>query len=341
MFSRIAYFLTITLVIVATLTVILPPSSVSADAGILCSSESPLTWQAASDVVRNQYPTGWIGSLDPSQEGFVGYFGQDGSGNMIIGWNGSAGTQLSLGTITAYYDYYNNGAYNLVPNGYSNYVILNIDGTYLSGGGNSLGNPACVTQVKGVTYDSSWNINQLPTTVGGEEPEEPQCEAWDIACYFGGFVGTIVDGFQGLADLFTGIITALGEFIADLVMPENENGEFENRFATIWNDMWSTLHDKLGILLFPFDFIAAFFASMSTHANLGGVVSTCATIPNPAWCTIGVPNLLGDNSVSFNIGALEQEFPALFNISIILLRFVWIAGVVAFLHGKYFSVVRS
>ena len=222
-------------------------------------------------------------------------------------------------------------------------VVLNSDGTYMTGSSN-FGRPfSCIQSVKGnVVYDSSWTQPEFDSGsgVGGGETE-PRCDAFDIACWFGNFVGDIVDGFQALGDLITGVISTLGEWIANLIMPQNENGEFENRFVTMWDDIYSALHDKLGILLFPFEFIADFFASMASLENPGGIVSTCASRPTPSWCTIGVPNLLGEHRVSFNIGALEQEFPALFNISMTLLRFVWIAGVVAFLHGKYFSVVRS
>lgn len=340
MFSRIAYFLTITLAVVATLTVTLSSRASAWTGDISGCSDMPLSWQDAADVVRNQYPNSWIGQNDPSLENYTGILGKDTSGNMIIVWNGNGDNSPLIPTTLTFLTVSGDNTYSMTP---VSSVVLNSDGTYMTGSSN-FGRPfSCIQSVKGnVVYDSSWTQPQFDSGTGGGGGEtEPRCDAFDIACWFGSFVDDVVDGFQALGDLITGVISTLGEWIANLIMPQNENGEFENRFATMWDDIWSALHDKLGILLFPFEFIADFFASMASLENPGGIVSTCASRPTPSWCTIGVPNLLGEHSVSFNIGALEQEFPALFNISMTLLRFVWIAGVVAFLHGKYFSVVRS
>lgn len=341
MFSRIAFFLTITLAVVATLTVTLSPPALAWTGDISGCSDMPMIWQDAADVVRNQYPTSWIGQNDPSLENYTGIFGKDTSGNMVISWNGNGDNSPLVPTTLTFSTVSGDNIYRMSP---ISSVVLNSDGTYQTGSINNSGIIfSCIQSVKGnVVYDTSWTDPEFDSgsgSVGGET--EPRCDPFDIVCWFGSFVGGIVDGFQSLGDLITGVISTLGEWIANLIMPQNENGEFENRFATMWDDIWSALHDKLGILLFPFEFIADFFTSMASLENPGGIVSTCASRPTPSWCTIGVPNLLGENRVSFNIGALEQEFPALFNTAMTLLRFVWIAGVVAFLHGKYFSVVRS
>jgi len=90
---------------------------------------------------------------------------------------------------------------------------------------------------------------------------------------------------------------------------------------------------RLGFLLFPFEFVADLFASFSSIWNPGGTEG----------CTSGsvlsVPNLLGENAVSFDLCAIGDT--PIWTPAVTVLRFVWIVGVVGFLHKKYFSVVRG
>ncbi len=121
--------------------------------GIPECTSMPMGFQEAADVVRNQYPTGWIGQNDPSHSKYTGFFGKTTAGDMIIGWNGNGNnTQLDSATLT-FVDL------NLVLSPKESSAVLNSDGTYKGGVINDIddGSIACIYQVAGdVRYDSSW-----------------------------------------------------------------------------------------------------------------------------------------------------------------------------------------
>lgn len=171
---------------------------------------------------------------------------------------------------------------------------------------------------------------------GGDELDNnvsTRCQPWDIVCWFQATTGAVVDGFQSLANFFNDTIKALGEWIASLIMPSNEDGSFDNRFTDFFTTVQDTMTQRLGFLLFPFEFVADLFASFSSIWNPGGIEG-CSS-----GSVLSVPNLLGENSVTFDLCAIEDT--PIWTPAVTVLRFVWIVGVVGFLHKKYFSVVRG
>lgn len=180
----------------------------------------------------------------------------------------------------------------------------------------------------------------LPPTEGGggvtdpDNDHTPQCEPWDIACWFGNVVGNVVDGFQGLADTIVGAFQALGDWMANLIMPSNAEGGFDNRFIGFFTDVQETMTERLGFLLFPFQFISDLVASFTTIYNPYGVDAGCT-----AGSQFAIPNLLGNNGVTLDLCKIEDT--PVWEPASTLLRFVWIVGLVGLLHRKYMSTVRA
>jgi len=186
------------------------------------------------------------------------------------------------------------------------------------------------------------NYEELITAPGNPlDPENnntPRCQPWDVVCWFSATVDSVVDGFQSLANFFGDTIKALGEWIANLIMPSNADGGFDNRFTDFFTTVQDTMNERLGFLLFPFEFIADLIASLTTIYNpFGGsdaIYGNCTS-----GSQLSVPNLLGENSVGVNLCGIEDT--PIWEPAVLLLRFVWIVGVVGFLHHKYFSVVKA
>lgn len=162
----------------------------------------------------------------------------------------------------------------------------------------------------------------------------PRCDAWDIACWFSNVVGNVIDGFQSLGDAIIGAFQSLGEWIANLIMPANEDGGFDNRFTGFFTDIGDTMNERLGFLLFPFEFFADLIASFTTIYNPYGTDTGCTS-----GSIVAIPNLLGDADVGLDLCGIEDT--PVWQPASTLLRFVWIVGLVGLLHKKYMSTVRA
>ena len=166
-----------------------------------------------------------------------------------------------------------------------------------------------------------------------ENDNTPRCEPWDIVCWFSTTVDSVVDGFQSLADFIGDTIKALGEWIANLIMPSNTDGGFDNRFTDFFTSIQETMTLRLGFLLFPFQFVGDLFTSLQSIWNPSGTEG-CSS-----GASIGIPHLLGDSGVTLDLCSIEET--PIWEPAVLVLRFVWIIGVVGFLHHKYYSVVKE
>ena len=223
------------------------------------------------------------------------------------------------------------------------------DGNYLYGcqNGGSMG----INNLFNIKLNQEWIDLNDPNTfeppedyLGGasnpldpENNQAPRCQPWDIACWFSATLDSVVDSFQSLANFFGDIIKGLGEWIANLIMPSNADGGFDNRFTDFFTTMDETLHERLGILLFPFDFMADFFNEIFSFYNPFGYDSgACSSGAN-----LSIPNLLGEADVTFDLCAFANKMPALWTVMQGIANLAWIIGLIAFLHGKYFDIVKG
>jgi len=121
----------------------------------------------AADVVRNQYPSGQIGSLDWNDPdisavfGMTSYFG--GTPRMVILWNGTSTPSLGTGVIHFSGDGSPSGNYIRSVGGGWNWVALNNDGTYFTGSRTAspssvsgFGDFYCIEESKNAVYDPGY-----------------------------------------------------------------------------------------------------------------------------------------------------------------------------------------
>lgn len=161
----------------------------------------------------------------------------------------------------------------------------------------------------------------------------PRCEPWDVACWFSATVSQVVDGFQSLANFIGNAFKALGEWIANLIMPSNADGSFDNRFTALFTTINDTMHERLGILLFPFDFVTNMVTSITSIWNPYGH-DQCTSRSE-----FSIPNLLGSAGVSLSLCSIENT--PVWNPMKVLIRIAWVIGLVGLLHHKYMSLMKG
>jgi len=335
----------------ASLIALLDDSSANAAPPVNCSGTIPVV--SLDEKFRDWSPsafgdTFFTSGYSSSTDGL--FFYKNGSGGNYLYtmlWSKSGpidAREPSLGD----YRFYPASPYYVEGGSNFNYINVYSDTSSSGGGGSNFRvngyEIECVYGYQGqFTYNENWTSGDVFNQITEPEPpvDEP-CDPFDIACWFGGFVGTIVDGFQGLADLFTGLISTIADFIANLIMPRNEEGQFENRFTDFFGLIGNTIHDRLGFLLFPFDFIASIFAQIASVWTGSGGNDSCANpVAHPGYCELTIPHIFADQDITFNLGAFEQKMPELWDVITTVIRFMWVVGLVAFLHSKYFSVVKE
>lgn len=230
--------------------------------------------------------------------------------------------------------------YVYTSSGYYVEASISNSNTYLAGSSAS-SNPG-VTMIANfffhgdVTYPTDYEgVDVVEGTLPDPDPDDPDpvvCDALDITCWFSGVVTTIADSFQGLADFIGQSFQALGSWIANLIMPENEDGSFSNIFTDMFTDFSDTMHERLGFLLFPFDFIVELADQVNVFDD--NEVGTCSS--NMEFL---IPNLLGENDVVVNLCYVE-DLPV-WDVAINIVRFIWVIGLISFAQNKYFSVVKA
>lgn len=221
---------------------------------------------------------------------------------------------------------YNNTARRVT--GSPGYVDMNNpDGCIGTSGGIIAWDGETNTAIEGIDIEG-W----IPAGEGEAEPDEP-CGAWDAACFMGKVIGTIADTFQGLFDGMKNMFTALGEFIGGIFI--NEEGV--NIFGQFWSNIFTGMHEKLGFLTFPFDFMAGLLGS-----TYGGGISTCSGGGNfmPQWCSWNF-GFIFNSELKIDFGLLERNLPSLWNIGKWSARAGLTLSMIFIVHRKYFETVEA
>lgn len=181
---------------------------------------------------------------------------------------------------------------------------------------------------KGAGYEFTGITNEPKY---GEEVEE-ECGIWDAACFMGKVIGDIVDTFQGLFDGMKNMFTALGEFIGGIFI--NEEGV--NVFGQFWGNIFSGMHEKLGFLTFPFDFMSSFLGSWN------GAPTTCVSVNGQynSSCTLDTSFIFGSH-LRIDFGTMEKHIPQLWTIAKWVTRAGLTVSMIFIVHRKYFETVES
>lgn len=176
-----------------------------------------------------------------------------------------------------------------------------------------------------------------------EEPYTPPCSTWDVACWFGSVIGTVTDTLASLGAMIANAFKALGEWIANLIVPNDSDGSFTSSLQAHFNSINDAMHEKLGILLFPFDALTEFGNALMEPINIFGSDTSCAGNSGvPEFCTgmFAISDGQGHNW-AIGIGGLERAMPQLFAMVKFVLQVSLFFGIVYMLQHKYFSIVRS
>lgn len=231
---------------------------------------------------------------------------------------------------------------NITIAGYSDFSPNMVAGRLNSWGGTTYFSKPVFLNFN-ITYPEGYE-GEVPPELP-EVPVEPpidnsnpnQCSAWDVICWFQNVVGNVVDGFQTLGDLIANGFQAIGDFIANIIMPKNEDGEFTNIITDAFNTINNGFRERLGFLLFPFDFAADLFNGILESYNPTGSDWTHC----PPGIGLTIPDVLGDSDLTLDICTLEDVMPQLYQIMVGIIRVVWVVGIVSFLHSKYFQIVKG
>lgn len=182
------------------------------------------------------------------------------------------------------------------------------------------------------------------TFVGGDSPvleikRKKECDNLDFVCFFkkalSSTISTIQDLFKGITQLVEGFF----EFLKNLFVPSDTNF-----FAQFFKQMDAALHKKLGFLTFPFDFFTKSFnafAGSLTADNMSEWHCRSTDFYKPVVCSgVCVENLLSNNQVCLRFGALEENFPQVWNAAIPLARLGVVLSLLFAIFAKFKEVTE-
>lgn len=215
--------------------------------------------------------------------------------------------------------------------------------SFPAGAGFGMSDLTCVTAVQNMTYASSWTGNHFPTAVTPNPDSKVNCNWYDAACWVGQFSNNIINSLQDMWNSIVQMYTQFINFLTGLFVPSDQN-----IFLTFFSNLNTTMHQKLGFLTYPFDFVGQMGTQMMTLVNSTDK-SEWHCVPNGngvgelGVCGgICVPNVLGSNQLCvMQVGELEQTWPALWNATIIIGRAAWIISIIELCRLKYFEVVKG
>lgn len=182
------------------------------------------------------------------------------------------------------------------------------------------------------------------TFVGGDSPvleitSKKECDNLDFVCFFkkalSSTISTIQDLFKGITHLVEGFF----EFLKNIFIPSDTNF-----FAGFFKQMDAALHKKLGFLTFPFDFFTKSF-----NAFAGSLIADdmrewhCRSTDfyTSSVCSgVCVDNLLSNNQVCLRFGALEENFPQVWNAAIPLARLGLVLSLLFAIFAKFKEVTE-
>lgn len=182
------------------------------------------------------------------------------------------------------------------------------------------------------------------TFVGGDSPvleitRKKECDDLDFVCFFkkalSSTISTIQDLFKGITHLVEGFF----EFLKNIFIPSDTNF-----FAGFFKQMDAALHKKLGFLTFPFDFFTKSFNAFAGSLIADDMREWHCRITDfytSSVCSgVCVDNLLSNNQVCLRFGALEENFPQVWNAAIPLARLGLVLSLLFAIFAKFKEVTE-
>lgn len=227
-------------------------------------------------------------------------------------------------------------------------MIINPDGSLTPPSMNTIAGFSdinCISAVHNADYDSTYTgKTDYPDPVSGttiDAPPSEPCDWWDLVCVTQKIYLSITGFFSTFATDLNATITDIFGPMLESLIPGEDN-------ATIFSDFYTSLkanmETKLGFLTYPFAFFADFISTISTAGWTGGFSPSCTSSQDGfgVWglCTLSFEMWQGQ-SVHIDFGFMEKNFPALWSVSITLVRFAFFLAIVEMLRRAYFRTVKA
>lgn len=181
------------------------------------------------------------------------------------------------------------------------------------GGSVSTGSIACLSLVQGVNYPAGWTGGTYTTVA----PQQSQaCDgAFDIKCH----IGNLLDGVTNtLTDAAAATLNVIGSFF----MP---SGDDISDAITDFKEFWEL---KLGFLLYPFEFLADAYNGFTDTSNNWCTTSSCSKYFGTFEGAPFTINFLG----------LKNFAPDIWDFTIMVIRALYVLGIVYVVRNKYMEI---
>lgn len=301
---------------------------------------------------------------DPSHTAFM-VFKRDWSGpywngmpGLAVDWNGASDGNAAV-MLTGYDSGSGRYSITLGIGSATNYTI-NSDGTLneLSlSGGSSIG-PAdinCISVYQHPDYEAN-GVNANPGGVSTDNlppgadsngdgeidapPSEP-CDWYDLVCVMQKVYLSVTNGFTQLMNWLGNVITDIVGPIIEAIIPGADN---DTIFSDMFNGLKSGLEAKLGFLTYPFEWFGSFFSNIQAISWTGSFAPSCIYNSQGvgvwAYCTTSFEVWHGQ-SLTIDWGSMEKRLPAVWNVSIIFVRFIFLIAIIEMLRRAYFRTVKA
>lgn len=207
----------------------------------------------------------------------------------------------------------------------SDAVIFSVTGDTASGnyhnvtgrtnvGALNSGSMTCVVDVRNFTVGSGYNgqlytYNNIQQTI--------TCDTFDVAC-------NIRNAINGVTDTVSSGVEFVLRGVSALFMPSEEF--VQDKFTEV-NDYFS---EKLGFLLYPFEFIADFY-----DAATNDITAWCT----PTVCEKDFGNLFGGN-FTIDFYALKPS-TALWDLLLVVIRSLTVLGLIFFARRELLKILKG
>lgn len=184
----------------------------------------------------------------------------------------------------------------------------------------------CVSALQNASYSNDWDQPQFPGSIpnpGGA------CNAWDFACYFSKIGDSITDLFEGVAETLVAIARAIVQGFAMLFLPS------EGILQAFFSDLSSFFTQKLGFLLYPFEFFGDLFEALTSNSDqcteYHGTFENSELLHNGTF--FGQP-------VNLSLCSIQTSLPLVWQIVTLIIRSITIFAVVIALRKKIMEVMK-
>lgn len=192
-----------------------------------------------------------------------------------------------------------------------------------------------------ITYPPNYEGEIIQNTGGGGsdeyDPNPNSCNTLDVGCWISSAFDRVVDSLQSFWDGFVTIIEGIMQFIANIFVPSDDN-----LLIGFFDQILDSLNNKLGLFLYPFEFLAEWFDSMFVYGGFN-IINCQSGSASPWFCYYEVENAMFGASFVINIRQTESFVNSLglYEIVIALGRAVGAILFITLAHRVYMKITNQ